>query len=816
MRPLLPVLLPFIIGIASSERLGLSMGVALLLLAAALCPTLFFLARGRRFSPLMTAPAFFVLGALAMTPYLRPALPSNHVKNLIGTGLATAMEGAVCSAPEYSGGKERFCVTAERLFKDGSWREVSGKVLVTVKGGATGVMVGDGVRLIAEITEPASLANPGGYDYRRRLNLEGIYAQAYVRDRSAAIRISEGGMTPARYVEGLRGRINRFIEARGGPNQGVLKALIVGDDGSIARARMEAFRKTGTSHVLSISGLHAAVIALFVYNVALFLLRMSERVMLALNVKKAAALATLPFVFAYAALAGFPVSAERAVIMVAAFAVTYAMDRGRDHLNTLSLAALAILAYSPPSLWDVSFQLSFAAMGSLLYVVPRVNAFMGNGRERESVKGGMVERLVRGRVLPAVVATAAAAAGTSPLVALHFNGVSLAGLPANLAAIPLTGLITPLLFVSAALLPVSEGLASAALAPAGLMARALVFAVEAFSRIPYSSIRVATPTSLEVALYYLLLMAASYALNPGQAPDPARPPARRSRRKTAAYAAALLVAALIVVRGYAHYARAGSTALKATFISVGQGDSALVELPGGAAMLIDGGGMYGTDFDIGERAVAPVLWKKKIKRLDYMVLTHPQLDHMGGLRFIAENFDVGEFWWNGDGELGALGETLERRGVPIRVVDSSVAPIEVNGAAIEVIHPAKGLRLDVNDMSVVLRISYGLTGILFTGDIGWEAEALLAGRDLKATVLKAPHHGSRYSSGEGFLRGVGPSDVVVSTGRGNSSGLPHAEALERFRLIGADVFRTDVHGAVTVETDGRDMTVRPYLTKASR
>jgi competence protein ComEC len=323
----------------------------------------------------------------------------------------------------------------------------------------------------------------------------------------------------------------------------------------------------------------------------------------------------------------------------------------------------------------------------------------------------------------------------------------------------------------------------------------LAWAVTLFASIPYASLWVAPPALHEIVLYYLLIFST---VNLGRA----------RVYKYAAPACALLLIALPLAMD----SKEPSSVLRVTYLSVGQGDSAFVELPGGKTMLIDGGGTNNPDFDTGERVIAPFLRSKGIEKIDYMVLSHAQQDHMGGLLFIAKNMDVGEFWWNGEGSLGKLGTALDGNGIMKRIVNSSTGKLMAGQARIEFFNPLNGFELDANDNSLVLKISFGEKSFLFTGDIAEKAEKLLASSRLKADVMKAPHHGSKYSSTAEFLSMVKPSTVVISAGRLNSFGFPHREALERYDEAGSEVLRTDTMGAVIIETNGKSLQKKGYLT----
>jgi competence protein ComEC len=440
-------------------------------------------------------------------------------------------------------------------------------------------------------------------------------------------------------------------------------------------------------------------------------------------------------------------------------------------------------------------------MASIIILVPKFNELLGKYL-KSSLEGKdkgprqAVLMFFRKRVLPLILVTLAAGVGTSPILAYHFHRISLAGLAANLVAVPLAGVAVPSLLVSSALLPVSEILAWLVLFPADMAFSLIARAVAFFASIPHASLWVSPPALHEMVLYYLLVFSA---VNIGRA----------RVYLYAAPASALLLFGLPLAQGFSER----PDVLRVTYLSVGQGDSAFVELPGGKTMLIDGGGTNNPDFDTGERVVAPFLRSKGVERIDYMVLSHAQQDHMGGLLFIARNMDVGEFWWNGEGSLGRLGTALEENGVVKKAVDSSTGKKVAGNVKIEFLNHSK-TSFDTNDNSLVMKISYGERSFLFSGDIGEKAEKTIASGAIEADVLKAPHHGSKYSSSAGFLSAVRPSVVVVSAGRLNSFGFPHAEALERYEAAGAEVMRTDTMGAVIIETDGNSLSKKGYLTGA--
>jgi len=264
--------------------------------------------------------------------------------------------------------------------------------------------------------------------------------------------------------------------------------------------------------------------------------------------------------------------------------------------------------------------------------------------------------------------------------------------------------------------------------------------------------------------------------------------------------------------------------LRLDFYSVGQGEASLITLPDGKRMLIDGGGSVREGgLDPGERLLAPAFWSRGIKRLDYLVLTHPHPDHLNGLLFLARNFPVGEFWesglHDGNSEYLALKKLLRERGVPVRRIDASSKPILVGGVLIEPLSPQRLPAVagtagsgNLNEGSLVFRLRYGEVSILFTGDIGQDTEQLLTEKsaELRCTILKVPHHGSRTSSSEIFLAATSPECVLISAGYGNRFRLPAAATLARLRQRAIPIYRTDLDGTVTVTCEGGSWSVTTF------
>ena len=816
-----PLVLPiifFILGIIIASYGWLAGGLSFPVLIVSMLFLTFGILRKWRYNLIFICIIFFLLGAILSTQKTEPPLPNNHIRkvieNMAGVAikednpLGIAVEGVLYSAPERFPDKTRLYVDAEKGVAKNKIIPVSGKILITVGSPLVNVKYGDRVRFIAKLRIPRNFGNPGEFDYAGYLARQGIYVTGYIEnERWIAVLRSEQKWALRGTIEQIRDRIRGFIDNSGVDNPSIIKALIIGEQGEIPGEIKESFISTGTAHILAISGLHIVIIAFVSYWIGLQLFRLSERLMLVFNIRKLAALSSIIPILLYGAIAGYPVSTQRAVIMVLVFIIAVLIDREKGLYNTLAAAAFAILILSPLAIYDISFQLSFASVLALIYLVPKLQLFWKDNKEDALVSSPsrslqFTLHYFKKYFLNPLAVSIAASLGTAPFVTYHFHRVSLIGILANLIVVPLMGFLAVILgLISCIILFFNYSLASIILKLTDITMNISLWIIDLFAKIPYASVYTTTPTILESVLFYLLLICV----------------AEYKKAKIFRYALPLVMLTLGGNYLFWHYRLNYNPNLKVTFISVGQGDSALVEFPYGKRMLIDGGGFYSDNFDVGERIIAPFLWKNKIENVDYIALSHPQADHMKGLRFIAERFSVKEFLWNGDiGEdisYKELIRTIYENNISRSAVDESTPPLDINGVKVEFLNPRHDKRVGWNNDSVVLKLTYKNVGFLFTGDIEDIAEARLLkkGDAIKATVLKVPHHGSRTSSTAEFLKEVNPLVAVVSLGYLNPFGFPHPEILRRYRDLNMPLLRTDTQGAITIETDGMKINYRQKI-----
>ena len=798
-RPVIPVLFSFIAGILFASCNIIDEWTAFSILTASLLLAILSLIKRVNPYPAICL-SFFLAGLLLTVQETNPSFPPDHIKNIVRGSKKEKVniQGVVYRSPEKFIDKTRLYVEVERVFNGDNSIPVSGRILLTIKSPDTAVKYGDRIRFISKIHAVRNFGNPGEFDHKWHLEREGIYVTGFVENENWIVRLeggSRGWIWTA--VEDFRNNLaklidNTFDNTDGKKVQGIMKALLIGEGGEIERDVREAFAMTGTSHILAISGLHIGIVAFVVYSICCMILLQSEKLALAFNIKKLSAAASIPFILFYGLMAGFPVSTQRAVIMIIVFIAALVSDRERDMFNTLALAAFIILIISPSALYNISFQLSFASVFAIIYLAPKFKLT----EPAASFAGHM-----RDRVLTGLFVSIAATLGTAPIAAYHFHRVSIIGVFANLIVVPVIGFIAvPLELLAGLIYSFSESASVIIMQTAAVFIKFSVWIVELFSRLPYSFLWVAAPTIFEAVIFYLLVISLAESM----------------KRAAARYALIVFSFVFLLDHAYWYSHLNYNKDLKVTFLSIGQGDSSLVEFPQGKRMLIDGGGFYDSDFDTGERIIAPFLWKNKIKNIDYLVMSHPQSDHFKGLRFIAKNFNVKEFWWNGDNaegnEYSELMQILEDKMVKKRVVSADI--VNINGAKVESLNPLKfGEMHDKNNISVVMRISYGDVSFLFTGDIEKAGEEAIvkSGRDIKADVLKVPHHGSRTSSTLDFISAVSPGIAVMSVGYGNPFNFPHREVVERYRRLNTKVMRTDIFGAITIRTDGRIMDTFTFL-----
>lgn len=814
-RPLGYLLLALIIGLYAGDALGLPRLSMALLLPLILCACLICAVKHWRPGALMCVLALmFVAGALNITRYQDQSADLRHIAHLAGKGRLT-LEGTVMDAKPIAQDRQALIVRCLRTLNASTHTPVRGDIRLGIPA-AMSIGYGDFIRFSSTVKEVSGFSNPGGFDYPRHLYRQGIRVTGYV-DTDADILLIRHHQANRfkQHLEDYRLHFQRLIDAQAeAPQNEILKAMTLGQK-TIPADLADQFAATGTSHLLAISGLHVGIVAAAGYFVILLLLKSSEYLMLRLNILKIAAAGALIPVLLYALMAGMGTPVMRAAFMALAFLLALAIGRPRDLFNILFGAALIILTLAPEALFDLSFQLSFAAVAALISIVPRFYPLPLPFPDR--LPQWLSAPL--SRVYLMLLVTAAATAGTLPIIAFTFNRISAVTLLANLVCVPLLGFLTLIPALAAlAIAPLSSFLASGLIQIASFFAGMALKIIGYLASLPWSSFPFIKPNLLEMILFYLLLFLVVELLTPAARKNEKGFAASHPLAMKASLAAVLVI---LTANGVYLYARDYfSKELKLTAIDVGQGSSTLIEFPRGVRMLVDGGGFYDSRFDIGKNVLAPFLHARRIRTIDIAVLTHPHPDHLQGLIYILNHFNVREVWATGakaDDDLYRLWEkTLRDQRVKVIEVDARTAPRQFSGATVAFYWP-DGLQPvtaydDLNDTSLVFQITFGQTRFLLTGDITSTVESQLIRSDaqLASDVLFVPHHGSHHSSTETFLDAVLPQYALVSAGKNNLFRHPHPKVLERYSARGIPLFRTDQQGAIMISTDGNEIQIRPF------
>lgn len=714
--------------------------------------------------------------ALALSPPLAPigflgagwvAASSVRLTSVRAAG-ETTLEGRVASVPERLGDRVRFQL-----------RENDGRL---IRASAVPLpwplALGDRIRMTARLRSPEGPRNPGGRDRAGELAARGIGLEAIAT--AAPVRVAPPALLGA--LERARDRFARDASLALPPREaGLVRAIATGDRGGIDPDTSDAFARSGLAHLLSVSGLHLAVVALGAHRALRWALARCDAVVHRVDPRRMAAAATLPITALYAVATGADVPVVRSAIAAAVGIGGVLLDREVDALDALALAGLVVLAADPGALLDPSFQLSFVSVAGLALWSGPLRRALPVPRLPPTLAGRAGEAL-----LAAVCASAAATLATTPIVACHFRRLSLLAVASNLPGVPIGSALT----VAAALAALAGTIAPPLSAPLLLACRplaTLLLAVNDVCASPrWATVAVGSPGLLGAACCYGALLVA-WKLH-------------GSRRVLAAAAAA---AALLLPPPLHHLLAVRRGGLEVTFLSVGQGDATAFLLPDGSAVLVDGGGEVQGRYDPGERDVVPWLRDAGVRRIAALFLSHPHPDHLLGLPAVAAAFPVERFFTNGRSGDAAAQAALAR--LPPAEVLSRGMSFERAGVRFEALASAEGHEAWTdNDASLVLRVTYGRSTFLMLGDVEAEGEAALLAADparVLADVVKIAHHGSATSSTPALVGATGARWAVAAVGHDNRFGFPAAGVVERWQERGAQVLRTD-EGAIRFLSNG--------------
>jgi competence protein ComEC len=734
------------------------------------------------------------------------------------------------------------------------------------------------IRVLTVLDRDDDYRNPGVMPFTEYLERKDYDATGVIKSPLLVERLDDAPVfLPLAWLYQWRTSLERKFDQRFSiETAGILDAVLLGNRHKISRQVADRFREGGTFHVLVIAGLHISFIAGLLF---LLMRRLTRN-----RIVQFAAAVLLVFGYSVAVGAEAPVIRATLVFSLGIFAPL--VSRRANSLNIISGGAIALLVWRPSDLFDPSFQLTFLSVISIVTLaVPimlrmqQVGAWKPTHEtpyppacsrgfrvfsetlfwSERAWRSEMADSNIRYRLfktpwairferwhvqrplrfaLGAVVVTTSVQIGMLPLLIIYFHRVSFASLVLNIF-VGATMAVLALIALAATLVAQVSSFAAAPLIwLSEKIEWLMVHSIDPITRLAFASLRLPHyhgKAGLVYSMYFIVLIFLVRTLaqwNPLRSPELVNASARRSRVKIALALFAMLLCVIVL---HPFSSPPPDQKLHVDFLDVGQGDSALVTMPDGATLLIDGGGKPNIDWNrgeeaddepferdtrsIGERVVSEFLWARGLDRVDYILPTHADADHIDGLNDVARNFKVrGAIVARtpaGDSEYARFAQTMKAARVPIERIGAGDV-LRFGDVAVEVLWPPPTDDANAtsrNNDGVVLRIRYGDQSLLFTADIEKETEARIvnAGLDLRSEVVKVAHHGSRTSSTQPFIDSTRASLAVISVGRTSIFGHPHKEVAERWRASGATVRTTGEKGTISLATDGKQLAVSTFL-----
>jgi len=690
-KPLVPIGLAFAGGILAAYRFEFSPPLLFLSLLLTLISLLLAVRFRQDWLWALLLIGFFLLGGTGLTFSAWRASTMSPVpeRQLDRT---MRLQGLVAGVPERRPDRTELTIDLQNTVSNGSLAPFRGRIRLSIAGHGPW-MYGDIVRFETRLKPLEGLSNPGVFQRAGVLRWTGVSARAFVREPASVAVVRRNQANAFLFaLESFRERIRELIYRHAtSPEREMISAMILGCQQEIPRDIVDLFNRTGTSHIIAISGFNVGIVALVWIFLARWILSLSTAVLLRIDAIRLSYALALPPVLIFALIAGMGISVVRATIMAVTFLCALLLGRERDLFNSLAFAALLILAVFPPSLFDVSFQLSFVAVASILFAAPAVSSLLRPAAASAEPEADHFWRRWRTRLAVFAAITLVATVGTLPLIAYHFNRLSTVVLIANFAVIPILGFLAiPLSMGIAVLMPISEPLTALLISVVAFLVHISISMVQYFASLPWSSFTTGTPTLAEMAGYYLFFILVVRFLEgrKGAAAE------EMTSARTVRYRWALSCLAILFAGDVLYWSAIRdrlNNRLEATFFDVGHGNAAMLRLPGGFSMLVDGGGAERDGFDSGRHVILPFLRRQRIGKIDLMVLTHPHPDHLNGLVSVLEEFPVREIWTNGTQEEGEYQECFRlltaSLKIPLRAVDARNPGRVINGVEIRLLHP---------------------------------------------------------------------------------------------------------------------------------
>lgn len=802
-RSLVIITLAYISGIIIGRTLITDLRIMFWL--AAIILLLFAAGKSYRSIPLFKITLIFITAAAgAAAYYYAVQVPDNNL--LAYAGNPVYLEGTIIEEPLFHEDHAVYHMRLEKLESGGEELIIRGTLLVKIYGEDNEIYwFGERIGMRGTIVPPRSQRNPGGFDYRFYLRSQGIDALIYPSPSS--VHLLGGGQTGYFRESAMKLRstmTDQILNNLPSPSAELLTAILFGQRQQLPAEVEENFRRAGAGHLMAVSGLHVGLVAALILGFCRLF-----------NLKGIfPAVVAIVCVFIYAYLTGMRPSSLRAAIMVSIALVALLLEREQDLPNAISLAAMVTLFMNPLLLFSIGFQLSYAATLAIVYI-------------RKPLEKALLAMHFPEIIISPLAVTAAAQLGVVPISVYYFHHLPVAGLIFNLLLLPVIALVVGI-GLSGALLSIVFALPGSILLWAARPLLEFMLLITGISSLPWFYMPVTPPKALYIFTFYIFiifLLALYYRWESARdkinichlIKNIIGPP---GGRKLSNYRLLIMITlCLIIIIAFYSVVPVNEELLIVTFLDVGQGAAAVIETPCNLVIMVDAGGRPAFRGDpglVGERIILPFLRYKGITRIDMAFITHPHEDHFGGFIPFVDQIPVEKVLISpvegGSIYYHDLINSFELAGSEIIETGRGDLWHCRSDLKLKIVGPPEklfmGTSSDLNNNSIVFFLTYKNIRILFTGDIEDPAvkEFLRTGYDLSANLLLVPHHGGYLEAMPELLDSVRPDLAVIQVGH-NSFGHPHPYVLQALDKRGITVYRNDLHGAVTVETDGIDFRV---------
>lgn len=678
------------------------------------------------------------------------------------------IEGIVVSDKRDKEYKEVYDLDVKKI--DGIKIKKSKKYLLNIKKSKDiNIKFGDYIKINAKIELPSKARNYMGFDYKRYLKSKKIIATILDVENVEILDVNKAN-TAENIFNSVRNNIKKIMYKLLPKDARELAiGMMIGDKEELDANITENFKNSNLTHMLAVSGAHISYVIL---GLNLMLKKTSNRF------RK---IFIICFLIFFVGVTDFTPSVQRASIMAILLLISTMLYRSQDTYTSIAFSGLVILIINPYSFFDVGFQLSFGGtIGIVLMYNNLIKRFKTNGK-------------LKGYIVSSVCVSVCANLIIIPIMAFNFNTVSLTFWISNLLAGPFLGVIIILGFcvylLSFVIFPVAKIISI----PLKYLIYILLIIVKYCSKIPFSSITIRTPYIFEIFIYYIILyLVFNYA-------------------KIKPYFKKLVVIiliAILIANSCIHVQNHGKMIIY--FIDVGQGDSTLIRTAKNKTILIDGGGSENSSFDVGEKTLLPYLLDRKITVLDYVVISHFDTDHCGGILYLMEHLKVKNIIISKQGKESSNYNKFKNivldKGIYVIFVKKGDKIKIDNETYMDVLFPSNNLISDniLNNNSIVTKICYNNFSILFTGDVEEIAENEICSQynttnKLKANILKVAHHGSKTSSTAEFIKMVKPQIALIGVGEKNKFGHPNDRVIQRLKNMNTKIYRTDKMGEIVIQ-----------------